>query len=75
MKHTNLFLDERVLERAKAISGINTYSSVVNLALRDFVRRRTYERIPSYVSGSDLERDSSPGPGASILEKQVREEP
>lgn len=59
MKRTNLVLDEQILEQAKSISGINTYSAVVNAALREFVRRRTFERIDQFASSGVWEGDLS----------------
>lgn len=57
MKRTNLVLDERILEEAKSVSGVGTYSAVVNLALREFVRRRTFARIDQYASSDVWEGD------------------
>jgi Arc/MetJ family transcription regulator len=53
MKRTNLVLDEQVLDQAKALTGTKTYSEVVNLALSELVRRRTFARIDDYAS-SDI---------------------
>jgi len=53
MKRTNLVLDEQILDRAKSLMGLKTYSDVVNLALRELVRRKTFEQIDSY-SSSDV---------------------
>lgn len=50
MKRTNLVLDERMLDRAKAVSGLRTYSQVVNEALSEFVRLRTFAKIDQYAS-------------------------
>ncbi|MFP4427416.1 MAG: type II toxin-antitoxin system VapB family antitoxin [Spirochaetaceae bacterium] len=50
MKRTNLVLDEQALEEARKESGLKTYSEVVNLALKEFVRRRTFARIDEYAS-------------------------
>ena len=41
-------LDEQALEEARKESGLKTYSEVVNLALREFVRRRTFARIDDF---------------------------
>jgi Arc/MetJ family transcription regulator len=57
MKRTNLVLDEQVLDSAKAVSGLRTYSDVVNLALRELVRRRTFQKIDSYASSDVWEGD------------------
>ena len=53
MKRTNLVLDERLLERAKAALGLKTYSETVNASLREVLRRRAFEQIDSY-AGSDV---------------------
>ncbi len=39
MKRTTLVLDGDILEEALRLSGERTYSSAVNFALREFVRR------------------------------------
>lgn len=57
MKRTNLVLDEQILDRAKSIMGAKTYSDVVNLALRELVRRKTFEQIDSYASSGVWEGD------------------
>jgi Arc/MetJ family transcription regulator len=50
MKRTNLVLDEQVLEEARRESGLKTYSDVVNLALKEFVRRKSFARIDEFGS-------------------------
>jgi Arc/MetJ family transcription regulator len=45
MKRTNLVLDEALLEEATRLSGAKTWSSAVQQALRDFVRRAKARRI------------------------------
>lgn len=45
MKRTNLVLDEDVLEEALRLSRERTYSAVVDLALKEFVRKARAERI------------------------------
>lgn len=45
MKRTNLVLDGQALEEAKSLSGARTYSDAVNVALREFVRQRRFNRI------------------------------
>jgi len=57
MKRTNLVLDEQILDHAKAIMGAKTYSDVVNLALRELVRRKTFEQIDSYASSEVWDGD------------------
>lgn len=53
MKRTNLVLHEHTLDEAKAVSGLKTYSEVVNLALREYVRRKRFEQIDRF-AGSDV---------------------
>jgi Arc/MetJ family transcription regulator len=72
MKRTNLVLDEQILERAKSISGINTYSAVVNQALQEFVRRRTFERIDEYASSGVWEGDLAEIRGDMVSEPAER---
>ena len=50
MKRTNLMIDEDILLKAKAESGLNTYSAVVNLALKEFLKRRIFEKIDEFAS-------------------------
>ncbi len=53
MKRTNLKLDGEVLEEALHLAGVKTYSRVVDMALRDFIRRVKARRILE-LTGSDL---------------------
>ncbi len=57
MKRTNLVLDEQVLDRAKAVSGLRTYSDVVNFALQELVRLKTFSKIDSFASSGVWEGD------------------
>lgn len=57
MKRTNLVLDEQILDHAKSIMGAKTYSDVVNFALRELVRRKTFEQIDSYASSDVWDAD------------------
>ncbi|GEM_PF-1430513 len=57
MKRTNLVLDEQVLERAGAVSGLRTYSEVVSAALREYVRLKTYAEIDQFASSGAWEGD------------------
>ena len=50
MKRTNLVLDEQILERAKTVSGLRTYSEVVNVALSEYIRLKTYAQIDQFAS-------------------------
>ena len=53
MKRKSVMLDEYILEEALRLSGERTYSAVVNLALREFVRRARARRILD-LAGSGL---------------------
>jgi Arc/MetJ family transcription regulator len=53
MKRTNLVVDEHVLDEARRLTGERTCSGVVNLALRDLVRRVKARRILD-LAGSGL---------------------
>jgi Arc/MetJ family transcription regulator len=53
MKRTNLVLDEHTLDEARRLAGERTSSGVVNLALRDLVRRIKARRILD-LAGSGL---------------------
>lgn len=44
MKRTNVVLDEKVLEKAKELSGEKTYSATINRALEDLVKRMDGQR-------------------------------
>ncbi|MFP4068464.1 MAG: type II toxin-antitoxin system VapB family antitoxin [Spirochaetaceae bacterium] len=57
MKRTNLVLDEQLLDRAKAVSGLPTYSQVVNEALSEFIRLKTFATIDQYASSGVWEGD------------------
>ena len=50
MKRTNLVLNEYVLDKAKSESGLNTYSAVVNLALKEYLNRKKFEQIDNFAS-------------------------
>ncbi len=53
MKRTSLMVNEQILEEALRVSGERTYSSVVNRALEDYVRRVKARRILD-LAGSGL---------------------
>lgn len=53
MKRTNLVLDEHILEEARRLAGVKTWSRAVDIALRDFVRRARSRRILE-LTGSGL---------------------
>jgi len=45
MKRTNVVIDEKLVNRAKKLSGIRTTREVVDSALREFVRRKAQRGI------------------------------
>ena len=53
MKRTSLVLHQQILDAAKTASGLNTYSEVVNLALREYVNRRKFEQLDHFAA-SDI---------------------
>ena len=53
MKRANLVLDEGLLESARAVAGVRTYSEAVNRALEAYVRKQTFAKIDLYAS-SDI---------------------
>ena len=53
MKRTNLVLDEALVQEATRLSGERTYSSAVNKALEDYVKRARARRILE-LAGSGL---------------------
>ena len=57
MKRTNLVLDEQLLKEATRLAGAKTYSGVVNLALKDLVRRAKARRILELVGSGLWEGD------------------
>ena len=52
MRRTNVILDEKLLEEALRRSGEKTYSSTINRALQELVRRLTFEEGLNAISGS-----------------------
>ena len=48
MKRTNLVLDREVLEEARRISGVKTYSETVNKALAELVRQHKVRSIVEF---------------------------
>jgi len=48
MRRTNLVLDEKLLEEARQLLGVKTYSAAVNKSLEDAIRRAKIARLPSY---------------------------
>jgi Arc/MetJ family transcription regulator len=45
MKRTNLLLPDELLDEAMRLSGVKTYSALVESALREFVRRLKARQI------------------------------
>lgn len=50
MKRTNLVVDEELLDKVKAELGLKTYSEVVNVSLREMLRKKTVEKIDAFAS-------------------------
>ncbi len=59
MKRTNLVLDELILDKAKSESGLNSYSAVVNLALKEYLNRKKFEQIDNFASSGVWDGDLS----------------
>ena len=57
MRRTNLVLDGELLDKARKAAGSKTYSEVVNLALRELLRRKTFAGIDSYADSGVWEGD------------------
>jgi len=45
MKRTNIVLDEKLLDQGKRLTGLKTTRGLVELALRELVRRKNQRRI------------------------------
>jgi Arc/MetJ family transcription regulator len=45
MKRTNIVLDEKIVSEAKRLTGIETTRALVDLALRELVRRKSQLRL------------------------------
>lgn len=58
MKRTNLIIDEVLLEDARRISGIRTYSETVNEALKEFLRYLKVQRVYD-LRGSEILESTS----------------
>ena len=56
MRRTNLVLDENLLDEAKRVLGVKTYSAAVNLALAETLRVKKLLEIPSFF-GSGIWKD------------------
>ncbi len=66
MERTTLVLDRTILDKAKSKSGLNTYSAVVNLVLKEYLNRKVFERIDDFASSgiwegnlSEIRRDEN----------------
>lgn len=42
MKRTNVVLDEKLLEKARRVSGERTYTGVITKALEEYVKKREF---------------------------------
>ena len=57
MKRTNLVLDEKILDEARRLAGVRTYSEVVNLALHELVHRINFARIDGFANSGIWDGD------------------
>jgi Bacterial antitoxin of type II TA system, VapB len=48
MKRTNLVLDPELLDQARRLLGVKTYSAAVNLALAEVLRVRKIQSLPLF---------------------------
>ena len=48
LKRTNLVLDPDLLDRARHLLGVRTYSAAVNLALAEVMRLRKIQGLPQF---------------------------
>ena len=48
MKRTNLVLDASLLNEARRVLGLKTYSATVNLALAEVLRVRKIQSLPQF---------------------------
>jgi hypothetical protein len=67
MKRTNLVLDEQILDEARRVAGARTYSEVVNLALRELVRKARFAQIDTFVSSGIWEGELGEMRGDTLL--------
>lgn len=57
MKRTNVVLDEKLVDRAKQLTGIRTTRQLVDFALRELVRRKRQRDILRLRGRIDWEGD------------------
>ena len=71
MKRTNVILDEKLLEEARQLTGERTYSSTINRALDEMVRRQKVSNFVERMAKGDFFR---PGYAEEVYgEEWVRE--
>ena len=59
MKRTNIVIDEKLVEAGKRVAGVRTTRELVDLALRDLVRRGKQRRILDLKGRIDWQGDLS----------------
>jgi Arc/MetJ family transcription regulator len=59
MKRTNIVLDEKLIEKAKALTGIRTVRELVHHSLRELIRRKRQREILKLRGGIDWQGDLS----------------
>ena len=67
MRRTNLVLDEVLLDDARKALGFKTYSEVVNVALRELLRRTTFAGIDRYAHSGIWEGDLAEMRGDDVV--------
>jgi Arc/MetJ family transcription regulator len=57
MKRTNIVLDDKLLARARHLTGLRTAKDLVERALQDLVAREEQRRLAAHLHGSGWEGD------------------
>lgn len=57
MRRTTVVIDEKLLDRAKALTGIHSTREVVDLALRELVRRYDQRKLLRVMGTVDFRDD------------------
>jgi Arc/MetJ family transcription regulator len=57
MKRTNIVLDEKLLLKGKKLTGVKTSKALIDLALRELIRRRNQRRILELQGSIDWQGD------------------
>jgi len=57
MKRTNVVLDDRLISRARRLTGVRTIRDLLDRALRELVAREEQRRLAERLRGSGWEGD------------------